>query len=162
MYGWILEGGTFIFLLEVIQINIIWLNLLPRNSQSNVCNWPSIIRLTSEIEHNRIIVSLSWHSGYIISNRSLSTRTVDCGLRTTRTNLQQRPFLSRIALKEYSCIRKLKTSTLNSVYVLPFCRKISCPFIKIYLYDLVIYKEEIGHQKVLLLHMETGSLLNSR
>ena len=71
-------------------------------------------------------------------------------------------FLSRLALKRYSCIRKLKTSTLNSVYVLPFCRKISCPFIKIYLYGLVIYKEEIGHQKVLLLHMETGSLLNSR
>ena len=130
---WIQEGGTFIFLLEVIQINIIWLNLLPRISQSNVCNWPSIIRLTSEIEHNRIIVSLSWHCGYIISNRSLSTRTVDCGLRTTRTNLQQRPFLSRLALKEYSCIRKLKTSTLNSVYVLPFCRKISCRFLKIYL-----------------------------
>ena len=160
MYGYRREELSF-FLPEVIQINIIWLNLLPRISQSNVCNWPSIIRLTSEIEHNRIIVSLSWHSGYIISNRSLSTRTVDCGLRTTRTNLQQRPFLSRLALKRYSCIRKLKTSTLNSVYVLPFCRKISYPFIKIYLYGLVIYKEEIGHQKVLLLHMETGSLLNS-
>ena len=151
--------------------------------------------MTSEIEHNRIIVSLSWHSGYIISNRSLSTRTVDCGLRTadnenqpTTTSIagadlgegcgrctpspevtcgfliqlvfykkktmwfigveveqetsspppKKHPgsapaFLSRLALKRYSCIRKLKTSTLNSVYVLPFCRKISCRFVKIYL-----------------------------
>ena len=43
--------------------------------------------MTSEIEHT-IIVSLSWHSGYIISNRSLSTRTEDCGLRTADCGLR--------------------------------------------------------------------------
>ena len=31
-----------------------------------------------------------------------------------------------------SCIRKLKTSALNSGYVLPSCRKMSCHFVKIY------------------------------
>ena len=30
-----------------------------------------------------------------------------------------------------SCIRKLKTSALNSGYVLPSCRKMSCHFVKI-------------------------------
>ena len=118
------------FLLEVIQINIIWLNLLPRISQSNVCNCPSIIRLTSEIEHNHHC--LPFLALWLCNFQSVIINT-DCGLRTTRTNLQQRPFLSRLALKRYSCIRKLKTSTLNSVYVLQFCRRISCRFLKIYL-----------------------------
>lgn len=31
-----------------------------------------------------------------------------------------------------SCIRKLKTATLNSGYVLPSCRKMNCHFVKIY------------------------------
>ena len=38
-----------------------------------------------------------------------------------------------------SYIRKLKTSTLNSGYVLPSCRKMSCHFVKIYNLSLSLY-----------------------
>ena len=44
-------------------------------------------------------------------------------------------------VNRYSCIRKLKTSTLNSGYVLPFCRKMSCRFVKIYNLSLCTYEK---------------------
>ena len=104
-------------------------------------------RLTLEIEHNRIIVSLSWHSGYNFQSVMIKYRlwTADCGQREPTYN-NVHSFVDSLFKKRYSCIRKLKTSTLNSVYVLPFCRKISCRFVKIYLRlcRVVVSKEKFS------------------